>query len=205
MVDAYLRARDITAERVLAAFQRVPRHLFVPPEYAAQAYEDHPLPIGEEQTISQPYMVAIMTQMLDVRPTDRVLEIGTGSSYQTAILAELAKQVVSVERHAPLHQRARERLAALNYTNITTICADGTLGYADAAPYDRILVTAGSPSIPHVLEDQLAIGGCLICPVGPRNVQRLVKVTRTAQGIDSSDGLKCVFVPLIGQNGWEHT
>lgn len=203
MVRSQLQARGIDAANVLDVFRGVPRHLFVPLQSLAGAYEDHPLQIGDGQTISQPYMVAAMTQMLALKPSDRVLEIGTGSGYQTAILAELANDVYSIERKPGLAAAAEARLRGMGYENITMITGDGTLGYPDAAPYDAILVTAGSPQVPLPLKNQLEVGGRLVCPVGPRNLQTLVKIVRTTRGFDEISSIGCVFVPLIGQEGWE--
>lgn len=202
MVADQLAARGIQSQRVLSAMATVPRHRFVPPECAPLAYEDRPLPIGLDQTISQPYMVASMTELLDLAPTDRVLEIGTGSGYQTAVLAELCAEVVTIERHGDLHDRARRVLDTLGYTNIALFRADGTVGYAAGAPYDAILVTAGSPRIPPLLVEQLAERGRLICPVGTRRRQRIMKVTRRGNTLIDETHTTCVFVPLTGQDGW---
>ena len=202
MVAEQLVARGVRSRRVLDAMRAVPRHRFVPPEAAAVAYEDRPLPIGLDQTISQPYMVACMTELLDLAPTNRVLEIGTGSGYQTAILAKLGGEVVTIERHAALHQRARETLGELGYANIELLCADGTQGYAARAPYNAILVTAGSPRIPPLLLEQLAEGGRLVCPVGSRRQQRIIKMTRQGNALIDETHTTCIFVPLTGQDGW---
>lgn len=202
MVDDQISARGVRSRRVLDAMRIVPRHLFVPAEQRMHAYEDHPVQIGYGQTISQPYMVGLMTQELDLDVNDRVLEIGTGSGYQTAILAELARNVVTIERHPMLADRARERLGRLGYANITVVAGDGTLGYPASAPYDAILVTAGGPQVPESLKEQLAVNGRLVCPVGPRDIQRLVKVTRTENGFQEQTGISCVFVPLVGDEGW---
>lgn len=202
MVAEQLVARGIRSQRVLDALRVVPRHRFIPSEATASAYEDRPLPIGLDQTISQPYMVARMTELLDLAPTDRVLEIGTGSGYQTAVLAELCAEVVTLERHPALHEQARNTLGALGYANIELICADGTLGYPPRAPYDAILVTAGSPRIPPLLLAQLAEGARLICPVGTRQQQRLMKVTRQGNTLIEETHTTCIFVPLTGQDGW---
>jgi len=180
----------------------VPRHFFVPPEFQKHAYEDHPVKIGCGQTISQPYMVAIMTELLELEASDRVLEIGTGSGYQTAILATLANEVVSVERHADLAEYAQARLAQAGYRNVEVVEGDGTQGYPQRAPYDAIIVTAGSPLVPDSLKKQLAIGGRLICPAGPRECQELIKLTRDETGFDEETSIRCVFVPLIGEEGW---
>lgn len=187
---------------MLEAMRTVPRHLFVPEEQRVHAYEDHPVQIGHGQTISQPYMVGLMTQELALDANDRVLEIGTGSGYQTAILAELAREVVTIERHPILADMARERLSRLEYANVTVVAGDGTLGYPASAPYDAILVTAGGPRVPESLKEQLATSGRLVCPVGPRDIQRLVTVTRTEKGFQEQTGISCVFVPLVGDEGW---
>jgi len=167
------------------------------------AYHDRAVSIGEKQTISQPYMVALMTELLRLQPADRVLEIGTGSGYQTAILAELAAEVVTIERHAVLAERARTVLRSLGYPNIAVIVGDGTQGYAEHAPYNAILVTAGGPQVPPSLEGQLAMGGRMVCPVGPREVQELIRVVRIPAGIERETGIQCSFVPLIGEEGWD--
>lgn len=203
MVEKQLVARGIQDEVVLAVMREIPRHLFLSANRQADAYLDHPAPIDCNQTISQPYMVAIMTAMLVLQPEMRVLEIGTGSGYQTAVLAAIAGEVVSVERHALLADSARQRLEALGYNNITVVVGDGTLGYPEKAPYDAILVTAGAPDIPEVLQQQLAPGGRLVAPVGRTDVQQLVTITREDQETFSSKpGLSCRFVPLIGEYGW---
>jgi len=202
MVDAQIATRGVMDQRVLAAMRKVPRHVFVPPELVSYAYEDHPVQIGHGQTISQPYMVGLMTELLQLRPGDRVLEVGTGSAYQAAILAELAAEVVSVERNADLAERARQRLAQLGYPHVTVLTGDGTLGHPERAPYDAILVTAGGPTAPPSLKNQLAVGGRLVCPVGPRDVQTLVTVVRTEEGFEEHGGISCVFVPLVGAEGW---
>lgn len=205
MVATQIERRGVRDERVLAAMRRVPRHRFVPDTPADMAYEDHPAPIGCKQTISQPYVVALMTELLAVLPTDRVLEVGTGSGYQTAILAELAAEVISIERHGALSQSAGERLRGLGYTNVTAIEGDGSLGYPEGAPYDGVLVTAACPETPAPLVEQLAVGGRLVCPVGPRDVQRMVVITRTTEGELRNESIRCIFVPLIGEAGWPET
>src|ERR1700693_5053751 len=173
MVDSQLRARGIRDERVLDAMLRVPRHQFAPERYRDQAYEDHPLPIGEGQTISQPYIVARMLDALAIKPRSKVLEVGTGSGYLTALLAELAAQVVSVERHAALADTARELLGRLGYTNVRVIVGDGSQGFAEAARYDAIIVSAAAAEVPPALVEQLAEGGRMIIPVGPADSQQL--------------------------------
>src|SRR6516164_3777989 len=173
MVNSQLRARGIADERVLAAMERVPRHEFAPEQYRNQAYEDHPLPIGEGQTISQPYIVGLMLDSLELAPTDKVLEIGTGSGYVTALLAELTAQVISVERHASLADSARAVLAALGYSNISIVTGDGTRGFPEAAPFNAIIVSAAAAEMPPALVAQLAEGGRMIIPVGADDSQQL--------------------------------
>ncbi|MBI2422400.1 MAG: protein-L-isoaspartate(D-aspartate) O-methyltransferase [Candidatus Hydrogenedentes bacterium] len=202
MVRQQLRANGVHDERVLSAMYRVPRHEFIPPELRGHAYEDRPVPIGQGQTISQPLMVGHMTQLLALEGTERVLEIGTGSGYQTAILALLAQHVVSVERVEILADRARALLMRLGTGNAAVYAGDGTLGWPGCAPYDAILVTAGGPQVPPALQEQLAPGGRLVCPVGERDVQQLIVVRRTERGLTRSIDMKCVFVPLIGNAGW---
>lgn len=202
MVDTQIVARGVKDPRVLDAMREVPRHLFVPPGSGTEAYDDRPIPIGSGQTISQPYMVAIMTELLHVSPEDRVLEIGTGSGYQAAILSRLASHVLSIERHASLADRARDTFAALGFTNIEVVVGDGTEGYPSRAPFERILVTAGAPSTPETLKQQLAVGGRLVIPVGPGGFQHLVLVDRTLSGFTEALGEGCVFVPLVGRHGW---
>lgn len=202
MVRTQLAGRGIADERVLEAMRAVARHLFVPADSAHQAYDDRPVPIGQGQTISQPYMVAVMSQALGVEPDSHVLEIGTGSGYQTAILARLARDVISIERHAPLAERAQDVLTSLGIRNVTIVVADGTEGWPPAAPYDRILVTAGAPSVPESLQHQLAPGGRLAIPVGPAGLQHLTIIDRTPEGFDTRVGEACVFVPLVGRHGW---
>ena len=202
MVERQIAARGVTDARVLEAMREVPRHLFVPRSGVADAYADRPLPIGEGQTISQPYMVAVMTAALAPRHGDRLLEIGTGSGYQTAILARLAGSVLSIERHAPLAAHAVETLRGLGFDNAEVRVGDGTEGAADAAPFDGILVTAGAPAIPETLRGQLADGGRLVIPVGPGGFQRIKIVQRDGASFTESEGDACVFVPLIGRHGW---
>jgi protein-L-isoaspartate(D-aspartate) O-methyltransferase len=203
MVREQLEAREVRDPRVLDAMRRVPRHLFVPDIPPELAYADHPQPIGEEQTISQPLMVALMTEALDLWGDEKVLEIGTGSGYQTAILAELCASVVSIERHASLADRARCVLESLGYRNISVYAADGTLGWPDEAPFPRILVTAGAPRVPRSLLDQLDAGGLLVAPIGDRFTQELVAVHKDAGGVlRSVNHGACTFVPLVGREGW---
>jgi protein-L-isoaspartate(D-aspartate) O-methyltransferase len=202
MVERQIAARGVEDARVLEAMRAVPRHLFVPDSSVAEAYADRPLPIGEGQTISQPYMVAVMTAALAPGPSDRVLEIGTGSGYQTAILARLAAAVVSIERHAPLAARAAETLRTLGVANADVRVGDGTEGAPADAPFDRILVTAGAPAIPDPLRRQLADGGRLVIPVGPSGFQHIRIIRREGEAYVESEGDPCVFVPLIGRHGW---
>ncbi len=200
------RLRDyygITDERVLAAMRAVPRHQFVPEALQGRAYGDHALPISANQTISQPFIVARMTELLNIDEESRVLEIGAGSGYQTAILARIAAQVYSIERIAELAREAQARIRQLGIYNATVKCFDGTLGWAAHAPYDAILVAAGSPVIPAPLVNQLKVGGRLVLPVGEsREAQRLVRVIKTETGYTEEDHGGCAFVPLIGQHGW---
>ncbi len=194
---------EIRDERVLAAMARVPRERFVPPGSQHLAYEDMPLPIGFEQTISQPYIIALMTQALEITGNEKVLEIGTGSGYQTALLAELARLEITVERLPALVERARNVLSSLGYTNVKVYLAQKALGWPDEAPYDAIMVTAGAPRVPVDLLNQLAIGGRLVIPVGSRYVQELYKITKHKKKniVENLGG--CRFVSLIGQDAWE--
>ncbi len=200
---SYLRT-EIKDRRVLDAMARIPRELFVPEASRYMAYEDRPLPIGSKQTISQPYIIAYMTESLGLTGREKVLEIGTGSGYQTAILAELAAKVISVERVSSLLKSARSLLKKLGYTNIETYEAEESLGWKKDAPYDAIMVTAGAPSIPQELVDQLAIGGRMIIPAGSRYVQDLYKVTRDKDGVQVEKLGGCRFVALIGKDAWQN-
>jgi protein-L-isoaspartate(D-aspartate) O-methyltransferase len=203
MVDRHIRARGVRDPRVLAALTNVPREAFLPPELAEHAYEDRPLPIEAGQTISQPYIVAVMTEALELGPGDTALEIGTGSGYAAAVLAQVARHVFTIERHAELAELARERLARLGYANVEVRCGDGTLGWSEHAPFDAIIVAAGGPDLPRALLDQLAIGGRLVMPVGSGRAQELVRVTRTTPMEFRRENLGAVqFVPLIGAQGW---
>ncbi len=201
MVDVQLRARGIADERVLDAMARVPRHVFASERYRDQAYEDHPLPIAEGQTISQPYIVAIMLEALALKATDRVLEVGTGSGYVTALLAELTSEVISIERHAFLADAARELLTGLGYSNVRVIAADGTRGFAPRAPYDAIMVSAAAPELPTALVEQLAEGGRLVIPVGQEDAQQLQLVEKRNGQLGTMLGELCRFVPLVSGNG----
>lgn len=204
MLERHLRARDIRDSRVLAAMQQVPREAFVEPGMEGRAYEDAPLPIGEGQTISQPYMVALMAQAAAIGAGDRVLEVGTGSGYAAAVLAELAARVDSVERHPSLAATASRRLAGLGYQHLHVHVGDGSRGWAEGAPFDAIVVAAAAPAVPPALRDQLAIGGRLVIPLGDDGgVQRLCRLTRRAvDKFDIDDLGGVVFVPLVGEQGW---
>jgi protein-L-isoaspartate(D-aspartate) O-methyltransferase len=202
MVDEQVRKRGIRSPRLLEALARVPRHLFVPEDLVAHAYEDRALSIGEAQTISQPYMVSAMTEYLDLQGSERVLEIGAGSGYQAAVLAELAKEVLTVEKKESLAQIARERLASLGYTNIQVKLGDGTLGWPEAAPFEAALVAAAAPSVPPPLLEQLAEGGRLIIPVGDTEKQMLLRIRKSAGQILQEKLFACQFVPLRGRYGW---
>lgn len=203
MVDTQIEPRGIDDFRVLEAMRKVPRHLFVSEALQDQAYGDFPLPIGENQTISQPYIVAEMTQALEITQNDRVLEIGTGSAYQTAILAELAFRVYTIERVRDLFLKARKLLDQLGYHNVVARCSDGTLGWPDESPFEAIIVTAGAPEVPEKLVEQLTIGGRMIIPVGDRFSQTLLKIRREEDGIHKTDLGGCRFVKLIGECGWK--
>ncbi len=202
MVIRQLEPRGITDPRVLDAMGRVPRHEFVPAAARDRAYRDGPLPIGHGQTISQPYMVAVMTQSARIRPEHRVLEIGTGCGYQAAVLSLLARQVFTVERIPELAHSAGRRLERLGYTNVSVAQADGTIGLPAEAPFDAILVTAGAPSVPDPLLEQLAVGGRLVIPVQEGLAQVLYTCVRGEEGVERNCGEACTFVPLIGEHGW---
>src|SRR5947209_5070651 len=202
MVEQQLHCRGIHDERVLAAMNKVPRHQFVSQYNWPEAYADHPIAIAEQQSTSQPYIIASMLQAAEIQPTDRVLEIGAGSGYQTAVLAELANHVVAIERYTTLTEEARRVLDQLGYTNVTLVTGDGTLGMREYAPYDAIIVSAAAPHVPPALIEQLAIGGRLVIPVGNAQQQMLEVVRKQRDGI-TVDGLEgCRFVPLIGQQGF---
>lgn len=203
MVQEQLIPRGIYDERVLNVFRKIPRHNFVPNESLENAYGDYPLPVGEGQTISQPYMVALMTQCLELKGNEKVLEIGTGSGYQSAILAELVKEVYSVERIASLAQRAKIILDDLGYTNIKIKVGDGTEGWDEFAPYDGIIVTAGAPFVPSPLLEQLAEGGIMAIPIGNAFSQVLTVVKKEKGRITQEEICGCVFVPLIGKFAWK--
>lgn len=193
-----LRSRGIRSTRVLAAVEKVPRHLFVSPEFQAQAYSDHALPIECGQTISQPFVVAYMSEQLDVGDRDKVLEVGTGSGYQAAVLSHLARRVYTIERYRTLAKEAEERFEALGITNVTTLIGDGMKGWPAQAPFDRIIVTAAAEDVPHDLLDQLKVGGIMIIPVGPAGgAQHIMKITRTKEGYQRQALLPVRFVPLV--------
>jgi protein-L-isoaspartate(D-aspartate) O-methyltransferase len=202
MVESQLRARGIRDQRVLAAMSHVPRHEFVSPEHRDQVYEDHPIPIGEGQTLSQPYIVAVTLEALALDPEDAVLEIGTGSGYQTALLAELARHVYSVERHASLARAAQATLARLGYVNIYVVVGDGSRGIPEHAPFDAIVVSAAAPQIPPPLFAQLREGGRMVIPVGPAHAQELQLVRKHTGQPVVSNLERCRFVPLIGIEGY---
>ncbi len=204
MVEEQLRARDIADERVLAAMERVPRELFVPPAYRARAYDDAALPIGEAQTISQPYMVARICEALALKPGGKVLDVGTGSGYQAAVLAELAGEVHTIERRAALADRARAALGAAGYERVQVHVGDGTLGLPEHAPFAAIAVAAAAPEIPPSLYEQLQVGGRLVVPVGGREGQELQLVVRSPEGPAVLHSVPCRFVPLVGREGFAH-
>jgi len=203
MVERQIAARGVRDPRVLEALRDVPRHLFVPEDQKPHAYEDRALPIASGQTISQPYIVAIMTELLAPDPDHDVLEIGTGSGYQTAILSRLAKHVVTIERHPQLALTAEQVFSALGLMNVDIRVGDGTEGLPAEAPFDRILVTAGAPSIPQALKQQLSDGGRLVLPVGPAGYQHLTVIDRFGNSFEQQEHEACVFVPLIGRHGWK--
>lgn len=206
MVDSQIRARGVSDSRVLAAMEKIPRHIFVDAGLTEQAYNDSPLPIDERQTISQPYIVALMTEALRLKGKEKVLEIGTGSGYQTAILAELAASVFSIERIASLAGKARRTLDYLNYYNVAIRVGDGTYGWREESPFDAIIVAAGAPDIPRILVEQLDVGGRLVLPVGNRSTQELIRITRLSDDVNDVKKEQlggCRFVNLIGEYGWE--
>lgn len=205
MVEEQIIRRGISEERVIEAMLKVPRELFVEEALQEKAYGDHPLPIGCGQTISQPFMVALMTQYLKLSGSERVLEIGTGSGYQSAILAELAQKIYTIERVKTLYKKAQKvLLERLRYKNIVTILGDGTLGMQNFAPFDRIIVTAAAPAIPQPLIDQLVDTGILVMPKGDKFFQSLVIVTKKNGELSTQDAGGCVFVPLVGKWGWKN-
>ncbi len=202
MVETQIIARGVKDRKVIEAFLNIPRHLFVPPEYIDQAYMDYPLPIGHGQTISQPYMVAVMTELLELDSDHRVLEIGTGSGYQTAILAWIAKEVYTVEKIPELSERAQRILKKLGFKNIHFKVGDGSLGWPEYAPYDRIIVTAAAPEIPPPLVEQLKESGIIVIPVGDRYSQMLVRGIKENGILKTEEFFPCAFVPLKGKYGF---
>jgi len=203
MVEEQIARRGVDDARVLGAMSELPRHLFVDEALWGQAYEDHPLNIGQGQTISQPYMVALMSQALELKGDEKVLEIGTGCGYQTAILARLADWVFSVERIAPLSRAAQTNLETVGIYNVNLVVGDGTKGFPEQAPFDAIIVTAGAPAeLPRPLTDQLADGGRLVIPAGDRAVQTLIRITRAGGELEREELGGCRFVPLLGEHGW---
>lgn len=203
MVETQLIPRGIKDERVLNAMRNVPRHLFVPEYIRHSAYDDMALPIGEDQTISQPYMVAVMTELLELKGDEKVLEIGTGSGYQAAVLAELVKEVYTIERISELADKAQKKLAEIGYDNVHVMVSDGTKGLEDAAPFDRIIITAAAPKIPEPLINQLKEGGIIVAPVGERFSQMLIKGRKEKGVFVEEYHTPCVFVPLVGEYGWK--
>ena len=203
MVETQLIPRGIRDSRVLNAMRTIPRHIFIDESQWDNSYADTALPIGEGQTISQPYMVAIMTELLSLSGGEKVLEIGTGSGYQTALLAQLSGIVYTIERIRLLAERAQEKFLSLGYKNICVKVADGTIGWPDVSPFDRILVTAGAPELPEPLSEQLAEGGILLAPVGDRFSQRLVRAMKKGGQLSKEYHIPCVFVPLVGECGWK--
>jgi len=203
MVESQVVARHIRDDRVIAAMKAVPRHEFVPEDQRAQAYADRALPIGYGQTISQPYMVAVMCELLDVEPGHKVLEIGAGSGYQAALLGHMAAWVDGIEIVPELVTKARKTLAMLGYTNVAIHEGDGSLGYPESSPYDRIVIAAAAPDVPPPLYDQLTTGGKIVAPVGSRHSQQVLIVTKRDGDLDLDRGIGCVFVPLVGEHGWQ--
>ena len=204
MVQEQIVGRGIANPRLIDALLKIPRHIFVQEAMQVQAYSDGPLPIGEKQTISQPYMVAMMTELLELKGSEHILEIGTGSGYQTAILATLSRRVCTIERIRPLAMQARKVLDSLGLINVNIKVGDGTLGWEEEAPFDAILVTAGAPAVPEALAGQLAPGGRLVIPVGNESEQIILRVRREPDGTFTSESFTgCRFVPLIGKQGWQ--
>ena len=203
MIEQQIKKRGVTDKKVLKAMDMVTRHEFVEEGLKGVAYQDNPLPIGMDQTISQPYIVALMTDLLDIKEAHKVLEVGTGSGYQAAVISHLAMSVISVERIPKLFKNAKETLRKLGYNNITVVMADGSIGYREYAPYDRIIVTAASPSIPDELVDQLANNGTMVIPVGGKISQRLIVVKKEGSKTTKTDNIGVRFVPLMGRKGWQ--
>jgi protein-L-isoaspartate(D-aspartate) O-methyltransferase len=205
MVEQQIQARGISNPRVLEAMKAIPRHFFIPPPYTTSAYTDAPLPIGNGQTISQPYIVALMTELLDPQPDGNILEIGTGSGYQAAVLSLLVRQVTTIERISSVADRARENITKIGLKNIRVLVGDGTVGYPQYAPYDGIMITAATPDIPAPLIDQLTKGGTLVAPAGGREIQELITLKRKGDRIIQASHGGVRFVPLIGEFGWADT
>lgn len=203
MVESQLKPRGIDDPRVLEAMLSVPRHRFIPLRHRYRGYDDCALPIEAGQTISQPYMVAIMTQLLELRGTEKILEVGTGSGYQSAVLSCLASRVYTIERMEQLHRHAKQNLMELNYDNVVPVLGDGSSGLAEYAPYDRILVTAGAPGIPEPLIDQLAENGIIVIPVGSEFSQSLIQARKKDGKLLKEYYTPCIFVPLIGKHAWQ--
>lgn len=203
MVRDQVEARGVDDRRVLDAMREIPRHLFISDEYRDAAYHDRPLPIGSGQTISQPYIVGLMTSLLELKQSDKVLEIGAGSGYQAALLSKLARTVVTVERLPEIAAKAKEVMQHLGIINVKVVVEDGTLGYAPDAPYDGIIITAASPDIPPPLIGQLADKGRLVAPVGSRDIQQLVRIRKQGDRISRETFGGVVFVPLLGHHGWQ--
>jgi protein-L-isoaspartate(D-aspartate) O-methyltransferase len=203
MVRDQIEARGVENRNVLDAMREIPRHRFIPEEFQGAAYQDRPLPIGNGQTISQPYIVGLMTSLLELQPKESVLEIGAGSGYQAAILSKLARSVVTIERLPEIASKAKNLLQSLGIFNVKVVVGDGTLGYAPDAPYDGIIITAASPDIPAPLIDQLADSGRLVAPVGSRDLQQLVRIRKDGSRISRENFGGVVFVPLLGRYGWQ--
>jgi len=204
MIETQLKSRGISSSEVLRAMSVVPRHKFVSSEYSEAAYNDGPLSIGSGQTISQPYMVAMMTEALMLSKNDKVLEIGTGSGYQAAVLREITSNIYSVERISTLAEKAENLLTLLGYNDIKIMVGDGSLGWPEQAPFDAIIVTSGSPGVPETLMSQLNDGGRMIIPVGSRSSQRIIRIIRAGDNYNKEEMLSCIFVPLIGKYGWDN-
>ncbi len=204
MVKYQIRSRGVKDSRVLQVMSEIPREIFVPDSLKDEAYADKPLPIGKGQTISQPYIVALMTELLKLKGNEKVLEIGTGSGYQAAILAKLAKEVYTIDRIPELVENAQKHIKKLNIENVIFKVGDGTLGLPEFAPFDRIIVTAAAPKVPQALKDQLADRGIMVIPVGSHYFQTLKVIKKQKEKIIEEDSIDCVFVPLIGEHGWKH-
>ncbi len=204
MIEYHLKERGIKNHNVLDAFSKIPREKFVPEYLKNNAYDDAPLPIGEGQTISQPYIVARMLELIEPERNDKILEIGTGSGYQTALLAEICSMVVTIEKIKTLYLEAKKRLEEMKFTNIIFVYGDGTVGYSELAPYDKIIVSAGAPKVPQTLFNQLKEGGILVLPVGDRFFQNLIRVKKINGKMYQEECEGCSFVPLLGKEGWNN-